>query len=171
MTEYLKTKNLFRPPHVCFALSYRCNSGHHCVQVEEGIFMTRAKNYRLSVQLNKAEEEFSKMHLKKIFPLQTCLLHFFLCITVKKNKNVITFIAYAQKTENSQYQYVIKELHSLNNTERKYNIHLKFNETMSNDLKAKPVILFHVYRYIFCLKITFSACLCELNAAFKEYFA
>lgn len=45
----------------------------------------------------------------------------------------------------------IKELHSLNNTERKYNIHLKLNETMSNDLKAKPVILLHVYRYIFYL--------------------
>lgn len=42
----------------------------------------QGQNYRLSVQLNKVEEGFSKMHLKKIFPFQTCLLHFFLCITV-----------------------------------------------------------------------------------------
>lgn len=86
MTKYLKTKNLFPPPssllytdlQVQFRTSLCAGGGKYIYD--------QGQNYRLSVQLNKVEEGFSKMHLKKIFPFQTCLLHFFLCITVKKTQ-------------------------------------------------------------------------------------
>lgn len=76
MTKYLKTKNLFPPSSFLYTdlqVQFRtslCTGGGKYIY-------DQGQNYRLSVQLNKVEEGFNKMHLKKIFPFQTCLLHFF----------------------------------------------------------------------------------------------
>lgn len=54
-----KLKTYF-PPQVFFTLTYRCNSGHHCVQVEESIFMTRAKITDYQCNLTKLRKDLVK---------------------------------------------------------------------------------------------------------------